>query len=128
MAETEQPKGKLTLQTEAMPADTNVNGDIFGGWLVSRMDMACGIAARRRAKSRAVTISIEQLLFIKPVVVGDTVSVYVDLVKVGRTSMRFEVEVWAISLFKTEPQKVGQGTFTFVAINEERKPHPVDRD
>lgn len=122
------PRGKLALQTVAMPADTNANGDIFGGWVVSNMDMAAGIAARRRAKSRAVTRAIDKLEFIAPVNVGDTVCCYAELLKTGRSSMQFRIEVWTISLEHDDvPIKAAEGIFTFVAINSENKPHPVDR-
>lgn len=133
MNEQEKPRGVLALQTVAMPADTNANGDIFGGWLVSHMDMATGIEARRRAKSRAVTVAIDKLIFLKPVNVGDTISCYAELIKVGRTSMVFHIEVWTISLQtektgKIEPVKAAQGEFTFVAIDDSGNPRPVDRD
>lgn len=123
----EQPQGKLALQTLAMPADTNANGDIFGGWVVSLMDMAAGIEARRRARSRVVTVAIDKLTFIKPVYVGDTVACYADLIKVGRTSMQFKIEVWSLSLGDEKERQVAEGHFTFVAINEQRQPHAVDR-
>lgn len=123
----DQPKGRLALQTLAMPADTNANGDIFGGWVVSNMDMAAGIEARRRARSRVVTVAIDKLTFIKPIYVGDTVACYAELIKVGRTSMQFKIEVWALSLNEEIERKVAEGLFTFVAINEQRKPHLVDR-
>lgn len=121
------PRGILAIQTVAMPGDTNANGDIFGGWLVSHMDMAAGIEARLRAKSRAVTVAIDSLRFIKPVNVGDTVCCYVDLLQVGRTSMKFHIEVWTISLDREKPLKVSEGVFSFVAIDDKGKPHPVDR-
>lgn len=132
MPEQKDPRGVLALQTVAMPADTNANGDIFGGWVVSHMDMACGIEARRRSHSRAVTVAIDQLIFIKPVSVGDTLSCYVDLVKVGRTSMTFNIEVWTVSMQcemqnEITPVKAAQGVFTFVAIDEHGKPRAVDR-
>lgn len=121
------PHGTLALQTLAMPADTNANGDIFGGWVVSNMDMAAGIAARFRAKSRVVTAAIDALTFIKPIYVGDTVCCYAELIKVGRTSMQFKIEVWSQGIQEDAAKKTAEGLFTFVAINEERKPHPVDR-
>ncbi len=127
MSENNTPKGTLALQTVAMPADTNANGDIFGGWVVSHMDMAAGIAGRLHAKSRVVTVAIEKLVFIKPVYVGDTVCCYADLQKVGRTSMQFLIEVWTVSLQHETPKKVAEGVFTFVAIDEDRKPQPVVR-
>jgi len=121
------PKGKLSLQTVAMPANTNANGDIFGGWVVSHMDMAAGIEGRRRARSRVVTVAIDSLVFIKPIYVGDTVSCYAELLKVGRTSMQFSMEVWTTGLNEESPKKAAQGIFTFVAIDDQGKPHPVDR-
>lgn len=126
MQDESKPRGKLAIQTVAMPGDTNANGDIFGGWLVSHMDMAAGIEARLRAKSRAVTVAIDSLRFIKPVNVGDTVCCYAELIQVGRTSMRFNIEVWTISLDHSLI-KVAEGLFSFVAIDDKGKPHPVDR-
>jgi len=123
----EKPTGELALQVVAMPADTNANGDIFGGWLVSRMDMAAGIDGRFRAKSRVVTVAIDSLVFLKRVFVGDTVSCYSHLIKVGRTSMQFKIEVWTLSLQDEAFKKVAEGVFTFVAIDDFGKPHPVDR-
>ena len=122
-----EPRGALALRTVAMPADTNSNGDIFGGWLVSHMDMAAGIEARHHSKSRVVTVAIDSLVFIKPVGVGDTVSCYSELLKVGRTSMQFRIEVWTIPIQEEIQKKVAEGLFTFVAINDERKAHPVIR-
>lgn len=122
-----QPAGKLALQTVAMPADTNANGDIFGGWVVSRMDMAAAIEARHVARSRVVTVAIDKLVFIKPIYVGDTVCCYAELVKVGRTSLQFKVEVLTISFLNDTRTKVAEGMFAFVAIDEARKPHPVHR-
>jgi acyl-CoA thioesterase YciA len=127
MEQTMNPRGTLALQTVAMPADTNANGDIFGGWVVSHMDMAAGIAGRNYARSRCVTVAIDQLVFHTPVYVGDTVCCYAELLKVGRTSMRFHIEVWTESLQKDGLTKAAEGIFTFVAINEDRKPQPVVR-
>jgi len=121
------PRGTLAIQTVAMPCDTNANGDIFGGWLVSRMDLAAGVEARLRARSRTVTVAIDAMRFIKPVGVGDIVCCYVDLTAVGRTSMKFNVEVWTISIEREKPLKVAEGIFSFVAIDNSGKPHPVDR-
>src|SRR5437867_9053932 len=92
------PRGQLAIQTLAMPADTNANGDIFGGWLVSHMDMAAAIEGRHRARSRVVTVAINSLNFLKPVYVGDTVACFVEVIKVGRTSMKIAVEVWTLSI------------------------------
>lgn len=128
MPDQAKPRGKLALQTVAMPADTNMNGDIFGGWVVSHMDMACGIAARRRAKSRAVTRAIDKLEFIRPVYVGETVCCYADLIRTGKTSMQFRIEVWTIAMENDDtPKKAAEGLFTFVAIDSEGKPRVIDR-
>ena len=123
---TEQHRGELALRTMAMPADTNANGDVFGGWLVSQMDLGASIIAKRRAKCRTVTVSIDKMVFQKPVHVGDTVCCYGDLIKVGRTSMTINMEVWAVGM-GDERHKVTEGIFTFVAIDDDGNPQPVDR-
>lgn len=110
-----------------MPADTNSNGDIFGGWLVSQMDLAGVSEASRRCQSRAVTVAINTMTFFKPVKVGDVTSCYTELVKVGRTSMQFHIETWTVSLVHREPVKVAEGDFTYVAIDDQGMPHSVDR-
>ena len=97
-------------------------------WLVSHMDMGGAIAARQRARCRVVTVAIDSMTFLKPVYVGDTVCCYADLIKVGRTSMQFNVEVWTISDHGMVHKKVAEGIFTFVAIDEDRRPCPVVRD
>lgn len=127
MENTLQPSGKLALQTIAMPADTNANGDIFGGWLVSLMDMAAGIEAKIKAKSRVVTVAIDSLVFILPVKVGDTVTCYATLIKIGNTSMKFKMEVWTTSFIEEHAKKVAEGFFTFVAVDELGRPHAVVR-
>lgn len=121
------PNGRLVIQIVAMPADTNANGDIFGGWVVSHMDMGAGIEGRRRARSRVVTAAIDGLVFIKPVSVGDTVCYYANLLKVGRTSMRIQMEAWTIPMTEDTPIKAAEGIFTFVAIDGQGRPRPVDR-
>jgi acyl-CoA thioesterase YciA len=121
------PSGKLVIQVVAMPADTNPNGDIFGGWLVSHMDMGAGIAARRVARCRVVTVAIDSLIFFKPVAVGDTVGCYAELEKIGNSSMRFKMEVWTVSMTEKKLKKTGQGIFTFVALDQEGRPQPVKR-
>lgn len=121
------PRGKLVIQTVAMPADTNAHGDIFGGWLVSHMDMGAGIAARHRAKSRCVTVAIDSMVFIQRVLVGDTVCCYAEILSTGRTSMKIQIEVWTSSLLEETHKKVAEGIFTFVAINDLGKPQAVDR-
>jgi len=111
-----------------MPNSTNFNGDIFGGWLVSQMDMGAGIVATRRCKSRCATVSIDKIEFLSPVKVGDTVCCYGEILKVGRTSMKIKIEAWVIRKLTNTKIKVTDGLFTFVAIDENGKPVPVDRD
>ncbi|KTD07561.1 acyl-CoA thioester hydrolase YciA [Legionella jamestowniensis] len=119
------PRGELTIQTLAMPADTNANGDIFGGWLVSQMDLAAGVLAKKIAHGRVATVSIHSMSFLKPVHVGDIVSCHVELIKRGTTSMTIDVEVWAEPATTGGRYKVTQGTFIFVAIDKEGKPRKV---
>ena len=122
------PHGELTIQTAAMPADTNANGDIFGGWLLSQMDIAGGIAGRHYSGGRAVTIAVESMTFRKPVRVGDVVSCYAHLVKVGTTSMTYCIEAWAIRADTFEREKVTEGTFTYVAIGADGRPRKIPRE
>jgi acyl-CoA thioesterase YciA len=121
----EEPCGTLTVRTIAMPADTNANGDIFGGWVMSRMDQAGGIAGVDRAQGRVVTVAVEAMTFIRPVKVGDVLSVYTSVKSVGRTSMKIQVEAWAKRFRTTLHEKVTDATFTFVAIDDEGRPRPV---
>jgi acyl-CoA thioesterase YciA len=118
---TEQP----TIRTIAMPADTNPAGDIFGGWLLAQMDFAAGAAAARRARGRCATIAIEGMSFLKPVFVGDEVSLYAEVVHVGRTSMKIHVEAWRREREGETSEQVTEGTFTFVAIDEGRRPREI---
>ena len=121
------PRGELTVRISAMPADTNANGDIFGGWVLSRMDQAGGIAAVERAQGRVVTIALDAMTFIRPVKVGDVLEVFTEVESIGRTSMKVHVEAW-VRRFQTHAQeKVTDATFTFVAIDENGKPRPVPR-
>lgn len=119
------PAGTLSLQTIAMPADTNPNGDIFGGWLLSQMDLAASIHARRIAKGRVATVAISNMSFLQPVPVGSTVSCYTQLEEVGRTSMRFLVDVWCTEQESERPFKVTEGEFIFVAIDDDGKSRAV---
>lgn len=119
------PRGEITIQTLAMPADTNANGDIFGGWLVSQMDLAAGVLAKRISKGRAVTVAINSMCFIQPVHVGDVVCCHVELIKSGKTSMTIAVEVWTICSATGSRSQVTEGTFVFVAIDEKGKPRQV---
>ena len=113
------PKGELMIRTVAMPADTNANGDIFGGWVMSQMDLAGGIAGVDRARGRVVTVAVDGMTFIRPVKVGDVLCVYAEVERVGRTSMRIHVEAWARRFRTAERDKVTAATFTFVAIDDD---------
>lgn len=121
----EKPHGELTIRTMAMPADTNAAGDIFGGWVVSQMDFAAGIAAGQRAHGRVVTIAIDAMKFIRPVKVGDVVCVYTTIDKIGRTSMRIHVEAWVLRDRYGDHEKVTDALFTFVAVDAKGRPVPV---
>ena len=122
-----EPHGELVIRTIAMPADTNCNGDIFGGWLVSQMDIGGAILARNLSHSRVTTVAIDAMAFLNPVNVGDIVSCHASLVKVGRTSMRIDVEAWAQRVKGGELVRVTEGIFTYVAIDDAGRPWPVHR-
>lgn len=113
------------LRAIAMPADTNPNGDIFGGWLLSQMDVAGAMVARHRAQGRVTTVGIEAMSFHAPVLVGDEVSCYCTIRSVGRTSIAVKVETWVRRYEAPRPIRVTQGVFTYVAIGEDRRPRPV---
>jgi acyl-CoA thioesterase YciA len=115
------------IRTIAMPADANANGDIFGGWLVSQMDLGGAILARTTALSRVTTVAIDAMTFLRPVGVGDTVTCYAQLLKIGRTSMKVSVEAWVHGYADRTQQQVTSGHFTYVAIDSDGKPHPVKR-
>jgi acyl-CoA thioesterase YciA len=120
------PSREPAIRVTAMPADANAYGDIFGGWLMSLMDSAAGLVAARHSHGRAVTVAMNGMQFHSPVHVGDEVSVYARLAKTGRTSMTVDVECWARDRHQDEFRKVTQAAFTFVAIDKDRKPRPVD--
>lgn len=114
-----------TIRVVAMPADTNYNGDIFGGWLLSQMDLAGGALASRVSKGRIVTVHIEAMSFIAPVSVGDEVSIYTTLISTGRTSMKICITAWRRHRGEDESVKVTEGTFVYVAIDENKKPRAL---
>jgi len=122
-----QPSGELVIRTIAMPMHTNSNGDIFGGWLVSQMDLGGAILARNVAHSRITTAAIDGMAFLNPVYIGDIVSCHATLLKVGRTSMRIAVEVWVQRVKGGEVVRVTHGTFVYVAIDDAGRPQPVHR-
>lgn len=127
-----QPVGELSLQTLAMPKDANANGDIFGGWLVSQMDLAGAMLAGKIARGRIATVAIDGIVFIAPVSIGSTVSCYTDLKKIGRSSINLSVEVWVCAPTSQKRTKVSEGNFTFVAIDENNRtrvvPKPSEQD
>lgn len=119
------PEGELSIRTLAMPADTNQNGDIFGGWLLSQMDLAGSIYAYKTTQSRNVTVAIEAMTFRKPVYVGDVVSVYGSLVRVGRTSITVHVAAWVQRRNESELILVTDGNYTYVAIDDNGHPQAI---
>jgi acyl-CoA thioesterase YciA len=123
----EQPTGELTLRTMAMPADTNANGDIFGGWVLSQMDLAGGIAAGQRAEGRVVTIAVDKMKFIRPVHVGDVLCIYTEVVRVGNSSMEIKLEAWALRHRYGHREKVTEAIFTMVAVDDNGQPRPVPK-
>jgi acyl-CoA thioesterase YciA len=119
------PKGELTLRTLAMPGDANAAGDIFGGWVMAQMDLSCGIRAAERARGRVVTAAVKEMAFALPVKIGDTLCIYTDIVKVGRTSITLNVEVWAQRYLSDRMDKVTDAVFVMVALDGEGSPKPV---
>ncbi len=117
------------VRTLAMPGDTNPSGDIFGGWILAQMDIAAGIVAVDRSRGRVATIAVDAMTFHQPILVGDVVSCYAEVVRVGRTSIRVQVEAWSkrarTAEEVAEEVKVTQGRFTCVAIDEQRRPRMV---
>ena len=114
-----EPKGALTVRTLAMPADTNPEGDIFGGWVMSQMDIAGAIAAVERAQGRVVTVAVEAMTFISPVKVGDILCVYTSIERVGTTSITVAIEAWARRNRLDDRVKVTAGRFVYVALGED---------
>jgi acyl-CoA thioesterase YciA len=112
------PRGTLTLQTIAMPGDTNANGDIFGGWLMAQMDLACSVLARQRARGRVATVAVEGMTFHRPVHVGDVVSMHAEMLRTGTTSMVIDVEAWVLRQPSGDVLKVTEAKFVFVAVDE----------
>jgi acyl-CoA thioesterase YciA len=122
---THPPEGEPLIRAIAMPADANPSGDIFGGWLMSQMDMAAANAASRRCRGRCATVAVDGMVFHEPVFIGDEVSLYCTITRIGRTSMTIRVEAWRRSRTSDTRSRVTEGTFTFVAVDENRRPRPV---
>ena len=119
------PLGELTLRTLAMPADVNVNGDIFGGWVLSQMDIGGGIVAGTRAQGRVATVAVDAMKFIRPVKVGDVLCIYARIERVGTTSLGVGLEAWVLRDRIGQREKVTEGVFTFVAIDANGRPREV---
>jgi acyl-CoA thioesterase YciA len=123
----QEPRGTLSIRTLAMPADTNQYGDIFGGWLLGQMDIAGGIFAVKIAGGRTATVAVDGMTFRKPVFVGDVVCFYTDVIRIGTTSVTVRVEAWAIRQNQEQRTIVTEGNFTYVALDEQRRPRPIGR-
>src|SRR6204780_4764433 len=123
-----EPCGDLCTRTLAMPADTNQNGDIFGGWLLAQMDISGGVFAAKITKSRNVTVAIDAINFRKAVYVGDLVSVYGKLVRIGRTSLTVHLEAWVVRRKEMQSILVTDGNFTYVSIDEQGHPQEIKQD
>jgi acyl-CoA thioesterase YciA len=121
----DRPRGELTVRIIAMPADTNANGDIFGGWVMAHMDAAGGMRGVERAHGRVATVAVEAMTFLKPMKVGDVLCVYTDVEKIGRTSMKIHIEAWAQRFQTVVMEKVTVAAFTMVAIDDHGKPRLV---
>ncbi len=124
-ATSQAPHGELVIRTLAMPADTNPAGDIFGGWVLSQMDIAAGIMAGQRARGRVATVAVTAMTFHLPVFVGDVLCVYAEVEKVGTSSIAIKLEAWALRGRHGERVRVTRGRFVFVAIGDDGKPRAV---
>ena len=120
-----QPSQNPAIRTIAMPADTNPAGDIFGGWLMAQMDLAAGNTAARVARGRSATIAVDGIQFLKPVSVGDEVTLFAELESIGRTSMKIKVEAWRRPRDGDETEKVTEALFTFVALDQDGRPRSI---
>jgi acyl-CoA thioesterase YciA len=126
-ADTDQPRGELASRTLAMPANTNPRGDVFGGWIMALMDGAAAMTATGYANHAVVTAAVSNIVFFQPVKVGDAVCCYTDLVRIGRSSITLNVEVWVLRQGRDTRMKVTAAEFTFVAVNENGRPCPIER-
>ena len=125
MTEPKPPAAAPLIRVIAMPADANPQGDIFGGWMLSQMDLAGGSLARERAQGRCATVAVDGMVFHEPVFVGDEVSCYAELVRTGRSSMTVKIEAWRRDFHTRTVRKVTEALFTYVAIGEDRRPRPL---
>ena len=117
-----------TLRVVPMPSDANYTGDIFGGWIMSQVDIAGAIPAIELAQGRVATVAVNSFVFKQPVMIGDVVSFYAEVVRVGRTSITVDVEVYARRRALPDVVKVTEATLTYVAVDDERRPRPVSQD
>ena len=120
------PRGPLSIRTVCMPADTNPSGDIFGGWLLGQMDIAGGVFAAQIAQGRTATVAVDAMVFRKPVHVGDVMCLHTDLVRIGTTSIAVRVEAWVVRQNQNERILVTEGTFTYVALDDQHRPRKVE--
>ena len=121
-----QPEGRdPVIRTIAMPADANANGDIFGGWMMAQMDLAGAVVAIRRAKGRVATVAVETMTFHRPVMIGDLVSCYAEVKRVGHTSIGVQIDAWVERRIDGSAEQVTSGLFTYVAIDDKGQPRPV---
>jgi acyl-CoA thioesterase YciA len=121
-----EPRGQLAIRTVAMPADTNPSGNIFGGWVVSQMDLAGATVCRKLTSNTVVTVAIEAMEFIQPIHVGDFVCCYAEVVKTGTTSMTVNIETWAVPAGSDQRHQVTEGVFIYVSVDKSFKPTPLD--
>lgn len=121
-----EPRGELSIRTVCMPADTNPTGDIFGGWLLGQMDIAGAVFARKLASGRTATVAVDAMMFRRPVHVGDVICLYADLIRTGTTSIAVHVEAWVVRRDQAERMLVTEGKFTYVAIDEDRRPRKLE--
>ncbi|MBL6990020.1 MAG: acyl-CoA thioesterase [Bacteriovoracaceae bacterium] len=119
--------GDLAIRTLAMPSDANPDGDIFGGWVLSQMDIAGGVITKRLVKGRTVTVAVDAMTFHLPVFVGDLLCCYVSVIKIGNTSIRVKVEAWANRAYDLEWVKVTEGVYTYVAVDKNGKPRTISK-
>ena len=120
------PLGELILRTQAFPADANPDGDVFGGWVVSQMDIAGGVLSKKRCRGRTVTVAIDSMHFIKPVFVGDVTCCYGEIIREGSKSVAVKLELWSIRPYESERVKVTEGIFTYVALDKDGKPREIN--
>ncbi len=123
----QKPCGKLTIRIVAMPSDTNPSGDIFGGWVLSQMDIAGGVAAVQHTKMRVVTVAVNAMTFIAPVKVGDVLCIYTEIIKIGTTSITIAIEAWARRDKMARREKVTEGHFTYVALDDNGKKCAIEK-